>query len=152
MAGEIYRDEAEIREVVRKFEQCEYGLTEFTHLRHVTVACWYLCTTETRTGVANTLDNSSEALKRMRTGLERFIAHHGKQGYHETITRFWIELLDSYLRKFAADTPIATKVNRTVECYGNKEILYSYYTRDRVISEEAKREWIEPDLQLIGSD
>ena len=149
MAGETYHDEAEIREVVRKFEECEYALTEFTHARHVTVACWYLCTSK----IATEGQSSSvpvKALERMRTGLRRFIAHHGKQGYHETITRFWMELLENFLNSFVSGTAMVVKVNRALECYGSKDALYAYYTRERVMSEIAKREWVEPDLRAIG--
>jgi hypothetical protein len=30
----------------------------------------------------------------MRAGLRRFIAHHGKNGYHVTITEFWLERVE----------------------------------------------------------
>ena len=136
-----YADEDAIRDVVDQFERCTYGLAEFTHARHLTVACWYL----------NTL-SPADALSRMRTHLQKFSAHHGKQGYHETITRFWIELLHAFLTAQPADAPLAHKVNDAVKSYGNKEILYSYYTRERVMSETAKREWVEPDLRTIYED
>lgn len=139
MARDSYRDEAEIREVVRKFESCEYELAEFTHLRHVTVACWYLCT-----------NSQAQALERMRQSLQRFISHHGKQGYHETITRFWMELLGSYLGKLGQGATILMKINRALECYGSKDVLFSYYTCECVMSEVARREWVDPDLRVIG--
>ena len=80
MDAVTYRNADAVREVVEKFERCEYAPQEFTHARHLTVACWYLCTLPEK-----------EALDRMREGLLRFTTHHGKRGYHETITRFWIE-------------------------------------------------------------
>jgi len=135
VAGETYKDEAEIGEVVRKFEGCEYALAEFTHARHVTVACWYLCTsgtTSTGHDGRHSAGVSPEPLARMRTGLQRFIAHHGRQGYHETITRFWMELLGRFLSSFGSGTAVVVKVNRAVECYGSKDILYAYYSRERV--------------------
>ena len=136
-----YKDEAEIQEVVRKFEECAYGLAEFTHGRHLTVACWYLCTAPPET-----------ALARMREGLQHFIAHHGRQGYHETITRFWMELLGSVLGQLPGNTPNITKVNRALERYASKEILFEYYSRERVMSDTARTHWIVPDLQpLVGS-
>jgi hypothetical protein len=139
MARDSYKDEAEIREVVRKFESCEYELAEFTHLRHVTVACWYLST-----------NAPVHALEKMRGSLQQFISHHGKQGYHETITRFWMELLGSYLEKFGQGATILMKINRALECYSSKDVLFSYYTREWVMSEVARREWVDPDLRVIG--
>jgi hypothetical protein len=140
MAQDFLQGEAAIREIVRKFENCEYSPEGFTHAHHLTVACWYLCTT-----------NLAEALVRMRTGLKRFIAHHGKQGYHETITRFWMELLASYLEGLPDEMSLVSKVNSAVEQHGSKQILFSYYTRERVMSDAAKQAWIPPDLQGIGA-
>ena len=153
MACETYTNETEVRDVVRQFENCEYALTEFTHVRHVTVACWYLCTsniTALTVGIARGSTEISAALDQMRLGLNRFLAHHGKQGYHETITRFWMELLASYLDELP-DMPLLSKVNSAVERYRSKEILFFHYTRERVMSDAAKQGWIAPDLQAIGN-
>ena len=136
----VYREESEIREVVAKFENLEFGLQEFTHARHVTLASWYLCTL-----------TREEALVRMRTGLQRFIAHHGRQGYHETITRFWMELLDEFLRRLPQEMTKVERVNRAMEEYADKEILFRYYSREFVMSEAARREWVEPDVCPLKS-
>ena len=139
MAHPTYKHEGEILQVVRRFESCDYALEEFTHARHVTVACWYLCT-----------NAREEALARMRDGLKRFIAHHGRQGYHETITRFWMELLGNYLQEFAPGATLLAKVNRAMESYESKDVLLSYYSRERVMSDIARREWVAPELRSIG--
>lgn len=137
MAEVVYLNEDAIREVVSKFEHCEYAPAEFTHARHLTVGCWYLCTLP-----------ADEALNRMRTHLQNFSAHHGKQGYHETITCFWIKLLDGALRQQAADATVLSRINAVITLHP-KEVLFDYYTRDRVMSDRAKREWVEPDLREI---
>ncbi len=136
-----YGDEAALREVVSKFEGCEFAVEEFTHARHLTVAAWYLCRF-----------SPEEALTRMRTGLVRFTAHHGKQGYHETITRFWIMLIRDFLGQLPEGLTIAERVNAMVESFPGKETLFEYYTRERVMSEVARREWVEPDLVAIGGE
>jgi hypothetical protein len=133
------KDDHAIREIVRKFENCEYSPEEFTHAHHLSVASWYLCA-----------GSQADALSRMRAGLKRFIAHHGKQGYHETITRFWMELLAAYLDQLPDAIPLVSKVNSAVERYSSKEILFSYYTRERVMSDKARQAWIAPDLHPIG--
>lgn len=138
MTDGTYKNEAEIQEVVRKFEACAYGLAEFTHVRHLTVACWYLCTAP-----------PESALAQMREGLQHFLAHHGRQGYHETITRFWMELLGSFLGQSPGNTPTITLVNSAVERYASKAILFEYYSRERVISDTARANWIAPDLQPV---
>jgi hypothetical protein len=140
MTEVAYRDENEIREVVAKFERCDFILAEFTHARHLTVACWYLSTLP-----------SEQALERMRRGLQSFIAHHGKLGYHETITRFWIELLANYLCQCPQDATLISQVNGALQQFANKDVLFSYYSRDRVMSDAARASWIESDLRPISS-
>jgi hypothetical protein len=135
MEKPIYRSDSEIRDVVEKFESCSFPLQEFTHARHLTVACWYLCTTQ-----------PDQALARMRAGLQRFIVHHGREGYHETITRFWMELLGEFLRSLPGEISTVEKINHTVEAYSDKDTLFQYYTREFVMSEAARREWVEPDV------
>ncbi len=139
VANLTYATDHEIEEVVGKFEGCQFALEEFTHARHLTVACWYLCTL-----------SPEAALSRMRDGLLRFIGHHGKQGYHETITRFWMELLSSSLHQTLPTTQMMDKVNNILEIYRNKEVLFTYYSRERVMSEAAKANWVEPDLRRIA--
>ena len=140
MTGITYRDENEIRRVVERFERCDFALPEFTHARHLTVACWYLCTL-----------SREEAMERMRRGLQAFIAHHGKQGYHETITRFWMEILAGDMRRCPHDATVPERINAALQRYCNKDLLFSYYSRDRVMSDEARTRWIEPDLCPISN-
>ena len=133
-----YESENEIREVVERFETCVYAAEEFTHARHLTVACWYLSTL-----------SPDAALARMRDGLLRFTAHHGKHGYHETLTRFWMLLLEESLAGQPLGTPLTEKVNNAVKCFESKEVAFEYYSRERVLSEAARREWVEPDLRAL---
>jgi len=108
---------------VRRFENCEYALAEFDHAEHLKVGWTYL-----------QLYGYEAALDRMRAALLRFSTHHNRMGYNETITVFWMRRLQ--------------------QCNGalrsmRKEDLFLHYTRERVMSEEAKRQWIEPDLLPI---
>lgn len=141
MTQAAYQNEGAIQSVVEKFESWAYAVDEFTHARHLTVACWYLSTMP-----------PAEALVRMRTGLKRFIAYHGKKGYHETMTRFWMELLRDFLSHLPPATSLTNRTNYALECFQNKDVLYSYYTRERVMSEIAKREWVAPDLRAIAEE
>lgn len=139
MEPDLYRTQHAIEEVVEKFERCDFGLEDFSHARHLTVACWYLWNSPPEV-----------ALVRMRAGLLRFIEHHGKQGYHETITRFWMELIGEFLGRGSAHDSMAHTISEVVARFGDKEVLFEYYTRELVRSERARREWIEPDLRSIA--
>lgn len=138
MDGVAYQSEAEIVEVVQKFESCTYRPEEFTHARHLTVASWYVVKY-----------GAEDAVPRMREALRRFLTHHGKKmGYHETITRFWLELIGAVLRHSSA-LPLPARVNEVVARYADKNVLFLYYTRERVMSDAARVGWVEPDLQSM---
>lgn len=112
-------------EEVRRFESCEYALEEFNHDEHLKVAWTYL-----------EMYCYEDALAKMRAGLLRFSAHHNKKGYNETITVFWLRRLQQHQGEdpgeFFRDA--------------GKEVLFRHYTRERVMSDQAKETWIEPDL------
>ncbi len=140
-----YRTEAEIKEVVKRFEECTYSPEEFVHAKHLTVAAWYFWRLEPET-----------AREKMRMGLRKFIAHHRKHGYHVTITEFWLLLVERSVSQgqHSRDEdhrnrdPLST-VNEAVESFRNKELVYEYFSRARLNSEEARTAWIEPDIKPI---
>lgn len=133
-----YQDNAEIADVVRKFEACEYPKENFTHPLHLTVAAWYVFH-----------HPSEEALDAMRAALQRFAGHHGVTAYNETITRFWIALVEQVRNQGAEDQALTALANEVVKRFASKEILFDYYSRERVMSPEAKAAWIEPDLRPL---
>ena len=138
MSATPYLHPDEIASVVHKFENCEFRNDQFTHAFHLTVAAWYLARF-----------SPEEALDRMRAALLRFTQHHGVTGYHETITRFWLLLTANFLKQAPADSSFTDRVNELVQRFGRKDLLFDYYTRDRVMSDEARKGWVEPDLQTL---
>jgi hypothetical protein len=122
---------------VEKFEKCEFGLAEFDHALHLSVGIMYL----------NDLA-FEEAMKRMRWGLVRFSGHHGKMGFHETITRFWLLQLEQ-VRRECDGMSLWETVNAAIERLGRKELLFEFYSREWVMSEDAKAGWVEPDLKEL---
>jgi hypothetical protein len=128
----------EIASVVHKFENCEFQNSEFSHAFHLTVAAWYL-----------SHYSPEESLDRMRAALLRFTQHHGVKGYHETITRFWLLLTADFLNPAPASSSFTDRVNQLLQRFGRKDLLFDYYTRDRVMCDEARSGWVEPDLQTL---
>lgn len=134
-----YRTVTEIEDVVRRFEECSYTPEEFVHEKHLTVAAVYFVRFD-----------GEVARERMRTGLRKFIAHHGKNGYHETITEFWLRLVEHAIREGKpAEGEVVALVSQVVRRFRDKNLIYAHYSRERLATPDAKASRLEPDLAAI---
>lgn len=138
----IYRSDEELRRLAADFESCRLPADDFDHRAHLAVAVLYLSSM-----------TQEEAASRMRRGLLRFIAHHqvDPQKYNETITQFWVRRLDRLLSETDPQLCLAERANRTIERAGDSKVIFEYYTRERLFSEECRAVWIEPDLKPMES-
>ncbi|MDT5062406.1 MAG: hypothetical protein QOH63_2865 [Acidobacteriota bacterium] len=140
-----YQSDDEIEGVVRGFEDCTTPDSEFNHHAHLIVALSYLHLS----GLTVT-----EAAERMRAGLYRFLDHHGhnRRKYNETITLFWIKLVRSFLDRTNTSRRVADIANEMIEACGNSQLIYSYYSKERLLSDEARKSWIEPDVKGMNDE
>lgn len=104
----LYESEQEIDQVVRGFETCATAKTDFHHREHLTVTVWYLQTL-----------SREQALDAMRSGLQRFIKHHGvdPKKYSEEITVFWVDTVASYLEGMRSEAPLVEKCNEVIGAF-----------------------------------
>jgi hypothetical protein len=119
-------------ELVRGFE--DGSLEEFPHASHVRLTLIYL----RRHG-------REGALRRMNDGLRKFVALKGvPEKYHVTLTRAWLDLLDSAVREHpGADEP-GTLMQACPELL-DKNALLHFYSREVLGSETARMDWTPPD-------
>jgi hypothetical protein len=135
-----YTTDEEIEDVVKRFEECAYSPEEFVHAKHLTVAACYFVRLEPQA-----------AREKMRAGLRKFITHHGKNGFHVTITEFWLQLVERSVRQRRDQHRGAVSiVNEIVERLRDKNLIYEYFSRDRINSANAKAAWIEPDIKSLN--
>jgi hypothetical protein len=133
-----YRSEAEIEQVARNFESCITGKDNFSHHDHLAVAVWYL------------RQDERQALDLMRASLHRFLDHHDcRANYHETLTRFWILLVQRTLADVAPNLPILEATNAVVSQLKDSRIVFEYYSKELVESAAARERWVEPDLRSL---
>jgi hypothetical protein len=134
--------EDELEAVVKGFEDCTLPDAQFKHAQHLMVALSYL--QRSRLTVP-------EATERMRGALYRFLDHYAgdRQAYNETITLFWIKLVNSFLEKTDRERPVADIFNEILETFGNSNLMYDYFSKEHLLSKEAKEVWVEPDLKPL---
>lgn len=133
-----FKEDTEISELVRAFETCEIHPAEFKHYQHLAVALWYL-----------KHHPYQAASEKMRGGIQRLAAAHGKTGYHETITVFWLKMVHSFLLRANSGARIFALANQVASEYGNKNVIGDYYSDEILASVKAKHEWVEPDLKAL---
>lgn len=132
---ENYKSPDEIIAIVKSFEMCEIKPEQFSHGLHITVAAWYL-----------TQSSYEEAEKRMRDGLHRFLSHYNLDGYNETITLFWLKAVQDFLLQYKEKDSIVAIVNDAVGHFSDSKLIFKYYSREHLMSDEAKKKHLEPDL------
>ena len=72
------------------------------------------------------------------------------QGYHETITRFYVVIIQEFLRRVERKRSIDLLADEFIKLYGDKSLPFAYYSKDKLFSTAARREWLEPDLKTIS--
>jgi hypothetical protein len=67
------------------------------------------------------------------------------RGYHETLTVGWLRILDAMMRVHGAEKDASTFLEKHTQLK-SRVLLRLFYSRDRIISWDAKRGFVEPDL------
>ncbi len=137
---DYYKSAEEVEAVVQGFESCATAKEEFKHRSHLTVAVWYLSQSE-----------QQQALSKMRVGLFRFLEYHGvgREKYNETLTIFWIKLVQSAINQLDDETSLVDTTNTILERLANPRVVFEYYSEACLKSEMAKTGWVKPDLKSL---
>ncbi|MEG3921181.1 hypothetical protein [Microcoleus sp. POL10_C6] len=139
----IYRPPSEIDSLIHAFQEGSLPRSQWTHEAHLTVALWYLC-----------YDSEQEAINAVRNGIKRYNSVQGIEttkdgGYHETLTLFWVRTIRRYLADESRNRSMVNLANGLIAKYADRTLPFRYYTRDRLMSWEARNNWVEPDLRAI---
>jgi hypothetical protein len=123
------------------FHERALGTEEWTHTAHLRMAWMHLARTS--------LD---EAHLRMRVGILRLNAAQGRvetplRGYHETLTRAWLLLVQEARRADAQAPGSAPDSASFVAAHAlPRELPLAYYSRERLFSLAARAMFVEPEL------
>ena len=139
----IYRSPSEIDSLIHAFQECSLPRSQWTHEAHLTVALWYLF-----------YDSEQEAINAVRNGIKRYNSVQGIEttkdgGYHETLTLFWVRTIRRYLADESRNRSMVNLANGLITKYADRTLPFTYYTRDRLMSSEARINWVEPDLRSL---
>ena len=133
-----YASDAEVEALVTRFESCELPPADVSHRVHVAMSAWCFVKLP-----------EAQAAARIYDGLQRYVKWHNITIYHETITWFWIKLIGKAVASIDAARPAYAIINEVMARLGDSRMLFAYYTRERLQTDEARRQWVEPDLQPL---
>ena len=131
--------DADIEALVRAFDDGSLPRSEWTHDSHLLVALWYL-----------SRHPRDRATHLVREGIRRYNHLHGRDSaYHETITLAWLAVVARFLAGSDRAGPISVLAGMLLDDCGDKDHLLRYYSREALMSDEARRAWIPPDRRPI---
>jgi hypothetical protein len=140
MSKRKYATEEELRTILRKFEDATIGRDDWKHAEHMVVALFYLrdhdleiATDKMRSGILNLL------VKGFEVDVEK------EMPYHETITVFWMRLVDDYLKSRNGGS-LLDKANELAALY-DKDHPLQFYSRDLLFSARARETYVVPDRE-----
>jgi hypothetical protein len=130
-----FANDAEVATLVHAFETATIPPSQFTHAAHMAVALSYLDKWPL-----------AAALARMREKLFQFTArNHLVDLYHETLTTFWMRLLDHVAQNHYQEVPLWRRINLIVARWGTAAPVQAHYSRELIKSKVARAKWIPPD-------
>lgn len=123
----------------QSFTDCSYPASDFNHREHIQLAYILL--------VRHPLD---EAYARTKDLLLKYLRHHGadETKYHVTMTRAWLMAV----RYFMDKGPVFRNATAFIEANPrllDPTIMFTHYSRERLLSDDARRTFIETDLDYI---
>lgn len=121
---------------------------EWTHEAHLIAGLWH---------VANF--GFEEALVRMRENIKDYNVATGGQntdssGYHESITVFWVWLLDKFWKANSIENQDFERIcNAYLKSkYSDRNAAFIFYSREKLFSTEARLAFVAPDIQAFAFD
>lgn len=140
----IYKTDEEVNLLVKRFEERTLPKAEWTHAAHLTVGLYYCF--HNPFGVAKNL---------MSDGIYWLNDTHGTpntetSGYHETLTIFWLRTVAEFLESRAKGENLARLANNLITYYNDTSLPFSFYSRERLFSVEARMSYVEPNLKAFS--
>jgi hypothetical protein len=128
-------------DLARIVERGELPAAGFPHASHLRVACVHLAEAPSTEAAAA---RTAGAIRRLAVAIGQ------SEKYHETMTRGWVQLLA--LACAAAGSTDFDVVAARFPALLDKNLLLTFYSRERLDSAEARASFVEPDLRSLSID
>ncbi len=136
---------AEAAALVSAFEARTLPKSEWTHEAHLIVGLWYVMH-----------EPLPSALVSMRERIRAYneasgVANTATSGYHETITCLFLIAIAAHVVSSESDEFEELLASLLAGPCGDSRFPLRHYSRERLMSPEARAIWLDPDLQPFSS-
>jgi hypothetical protein len=131
----------DIEAFVRQFEAGTLPSARWTHRAHLLVGLWYL----SKHPVSEALDIVRERIRAYNAAIGTANTDHS--GYHETLTRLYLDAIGKHKDRHSGGSLPHSLVLLLQTPLARSDWPLQFYSRERLFSEQARREWVEPDLR-----
>jgi len=140
----MFANEDEIHRIGEGLLTCRLPKPEWTHAAHFAAALWLM-------RYRPDIDPPEEMPALIRAYNEATcVANTDSSGYHETITQASLRAARAELARHGAEVPIYRVANALLTSeLGKPGWLLEYWSRERLMSAGARREWCEPDIKAL---
>ncbi len=144
----MFVNDQEFEDFLAAFESLCLPKPRWTHHAHLAVALWYV-----------RRETPAQALQVVRRNIRAYNASVGTinddhNGYHETLTQLYLRGVRAYTQQHA-QAPLLDSLTALLKSpMARSDWPLKFYSKDRLFSVAARRDWIEPDLvqgDAIGS-
>jgi hypothetical protein len=139
-------DDAAVLAIVEAFRARTLPFADWSHQAHLATGLWHVATF------------GEEAAKGLlREGIRAYNVAGGRvndatRGYHETVTMYFVWSAARFLERFP-ETGLAAQANAYVEGpFGAKDSIFTFWTKERLLTPEARLAWRDPDIRPLDAD
>ena len=137
-------DSEDIAAFIRDFEARRLPKARWTHQAHLLAGLWYL----SKHPPHDALDILRERIRAHNESVGT--ANTDSSGYHETITRLYLDGIAAHRARHHDASFQDSLLLLLSGPLADRNWPLTYYSRGRLFSVTAHREWVEPDLQAGG--
>ncbi|CAN1546217.1 hypothetical protein MCERE19_01958 [Spirosomataceae bacterium] len=132
-----------LEKLVRDFNSTTLPKAQWTHEAHLIVAIWYCKTYDL-----------PKALYFLRYHIKTYnisvsTPNSETQGYHETLTRFWLLIAANFIKLNETKTFEETAEAFVNSDWAGQNLAFDYYSKETLFSVEARKDWVGPNLEKL---
>lgn len=129
-----------LENLVAAFLDLTLPKAEWTHQAHLRVGLWHVFHL-----------GAPDAMRVLRDRIMVYNASVGgkntdTEGYHETITQFYVLTIAKFLTEVDQKRPLPDLAEELIHYYGDHDLPLRYYSKDRLMSKDARLGYVAPDL------